>query len=159
MAVSAKFTDIALTNISAIVDGVEWSGISCHIDGGAVVIDGDSQIHNAVRTWIEGGGVPDPYETPIVTAAHVKTEAQRRIVGIVRAPDLMSCIVKQLNANMRANELNDIRYSREWTPQEAGEAAALQGLAEVIKGVRAKSNMLEAMNPIPADYAADQYWT
>lgn len=91
-----------------------------------------------------------------ITADSVRAEAQRRIVGLVGVADLTSCIVKQLNANMRANELNDIRHDREWTTLEEAEASALRSLADKIKAIRAASNLLEP-NP-PEDYAANYHW-
>jgi hypothetical protein len=90
---------------------------------------------------------------------HVKAEAQRRIILRTGANDLTGCLIKQLNANMRANELNDIRHTRAWTTEEAAEAEALRTLAADIKIIRAKSNVIEAINPIPMDYAADSRWT
>ena len=97
-------------------------------------------------------------ETPI-TAEMVKAEAQRRIIAITGASDLTSCLIKQLNANMRANELNDIQHSRALTAEEEAEANAFRGLAAVVKGIRAASDALESMNPIPSDYATnDSYW-
>lgn len=90
---------------------------------------------------------------------HVKAEAQRRIIVRTGANDLTECMIKQLNANMRANELNDIRHSRVLTPEEQAEAEVLRVLAADIKNIRAKSNTIEAMAPIPMDYANDSYWT
>jgi hypothetical protein len=90
------------------------------------------------------------------TADDVRTEAQRRIMVLVGAASLDGCIIKQLNANMRANELNDIRHGREWTEAEAAEAAALRGLANQIKAIRAASNVLEPAPP--ADFTADTHW-
>lgn len=92
-------------------------------------------------------------------AAHnVKAEAQRRIILRTGAADLTGCIIKQLNANMRANELNDIRHTRAWTTEEAAEAETLRQLAADIKAIRTKSNAVEAMNPIPMNYTNDSYW-
>jgi hypothetical protein len=89
-------------------------------------------------------------------ADDVRVEAQRRIMALVGARDIQGCLIKQLNANMRANELNDYQHTRELTAEEAAEAAALRGLASMIKAVRAASNVLEP-NP-PADYADNKYW-
>jgi len=94
----------------------------------------------------------------VITAAHIKAEAQLRILAITGAPDLTSGIIKQLNANMRANELNDYRHTRPLTTEEQAEAAALRGLATAIKAVRTRSNEIEAMTPIPTDYTADSLW-
>ncbi len=99
-----------------------------------------------------------PPPAPVVTVDDVRAEAQRRIVVTVGARDFTDCLVRQLNANMRANELNDIRHTRALEPAEQAEADALRNLAAVIKAIRAASNVLEAMTPIPADFAADHRW-
>lgn len=92
--------------------------------------------------------------------AHVKAEAQRRIVALTGASDLTGCFIKQFNANMRANELNDKRLSGgTLTAAEESEAQALRDLASAIKAIRAKSNAIEAMSPIPVDYDKDIYWS
>lgn len=90
----------------------------------------------------------------------VKQEAQRRIIAITGASDIMSCLTKQLNAQMRAAELSNIKAEGgQLTAEQEAEAAALQALADSIKAIRAKSNEIEALDPIPADYAADARWT
>jgi hypothetical protein len=96
--------------------------------------------------------------TRTVTAQMVKSEAQRRIIAMTGAADMTMCLIKQSNANMRANRLNDVRMAREWTPDEAAEAQALRTLALTIKAIRDRSNAIEAMIPIPADYADDRHW-
>jgi uncharacterized protein YnzC (UPF0291/DUF896 family) len=68
-------------------------------------------------------------------------------------------MIKQSNANMRANELNDKRVSGgTLTAEEETEATALRNLATAIKAIRSKSNDIELMDPIPLDYTADGYW-
>lgn len=111
-------------------------------------IDTEENLTDVLRQY----GLRGPY----VNANDVRTEAQRRIIALVGATDLQTCLIKQLNANMRANELNDIQHSRELTPEEAAEADALRSLATQIKSIRAASNVLEP-NP-PADYADSKYW-
>ena len=88
----------------------------------------------------------------------VKDECQRRIMALMGADTFDKCIIKQLNANMRAKELNDIRHDREWTAEEAEEAALLKLLAATIKAIRAKSNEIELLDPIPLDFASDSRW-
>lgn len=95
---------------------------------------------------------------PRTTPAHVKAEAQRRIIGMVGASDLTTCLIKQLNANMRANELNDLRHTRALTQEEDAEAAVLSNLAAAIKHIRSRSDAIEAMNPVPSDFRNDHYW-
>lgn len=115
-----------------------------------------------IGTEAELSDVLRPYDLqgPHVAPIDVKAEAQRRIILVTGAHDLESCIIKQLNANMRANELNDARVSgRTLTPEEETEAAQLRALADAIKAIRAKSNEIELMSPIPADFATNEaYW-
>jgi uncharacterized protein YnzC (UPF0291/DUF896 family) len=91
--------------------------------------------------------------------AAVKDEAQRRIIALTGRLSLMDCMIKQSNANMRANELNDKRVSGgTLTQEEETEATALRNLATAIKAIRAKSNAIELMDPIPLDYTTNSYW-
>lgn len=92
--------------------------------------------------------------------AAVKREAQRRIIAMTGQSDLIGCLVKQSNANMRANELNDKRVQGgALTLEEEAEAEALRNLAVAIKAVSAKSNDIERLDPIPLNYTDDGYWT
>lgn len=79
----------------------------------------------------------------------VKGEARRRIIA--RFPDW-----KQTNMVARALELT--RKGAGLTPEEQTEATQLQAAWDWIKAVRAASDALEAMDPIPADFTADQRW-
>jgi len=91
--------------------------------------------------------------------AAVKAEAQRRIIALTGQRDLLACMIKQSNANMRANELNDKRVSGETlTAEEETEATALRNLAGAIKAIRSASNAVELLDPIPLDYTAASYW-
>ena len=99
------------------------------------------------------------YDPSAPTVGNVKAECQRRIIALTGTTDLISCIIKQSNANMRANELNDKRINGgSLTEAEAGEAVALRNLAVAIKALRARSNDIEALGEIPLDYAADARW-
>lgn len=91
------------------------------------------------------------------TPADVRAEAQRRIIALTGAADFNGCIVKQLNASMRATELTNKRVmGGEWTTEDAAEAAALQALAAAIKVIRHRSNAME-QSP-PDDFADDVRW-
>lgn len=95
----------------------------------------------------------------VPTAAMVKAEAQRRIMALIGTSDIISCLIKQSNANMRANELNNILASGgAFSPAEQVESAGLKALADAVKTIRSKSNDLEAMSPIPTDFTSDSYW-
>jgi hypothetical protein len=92
------------------------------------------------------------------TPSDVRNEAQRRIIALTGASSFNECVVKQLNALTRATELANKKASGlSLSAPEEAEAAALQALADSIKGIRAKSNAME-VNP-PADYANDSRWS
>lgn len=85
-------------------------------------------------------------------AALVKSEARRRILAAF--PDW-----KQANMTARGVELQDIwRRKGNWTVQEQAEADALQAAWDWIKSVRAASDAIEALQPIPGDYAENKRW-
>lgn len=102
--------------------------------------------------------VPGDYATDVVIEADdVRAEAQRRIVAMTGASSLDGCLVKQLNAAMRATELvNKRALGITLTPEEEAEAAALQALADQVKAIRAASNAMEGTPP--ADFADDRRW-
>lgn len=142
-------------------------GVPPHKRGDWVPVVDEPPLYNATTHDISGPTyhvgetqVTAVYELiPRTTTAHVKAEAQRRIMAMVGAADLTTCLIKQLNANMRANELNDLRHLRPLTQEEDAEASALRSLAAAIKHVRSCSDTIEAMNPVPSDFRGDQYWT
>ena len=86
----------------------------------------------------------------IPTADMVKQEAGRRILGI--APEW-----KQRNMLARAAELLRIGEPN-WTLSQQAEVAVMEAAWADIEAIRAKSNAIEAMDPIPSDYADDKYW-
>lgn len=120
-------------------------------------ISGESE---ALRTFAAESGFLDmrkpQAEQRAPTPDMIRAEAQRRIMAAMGVADLNSCIVKQLNANMRASELIETRLSRALTPEEEAEAAALKGLASLIKRIRAASNAIETL--APQDYTHDRHW-
>lgn len=104
------------------------------------------EANRVLRTWIVQDIAVD------VLKDRVKVEARRRILA--RYPDW-----KQVNMTARGVELQDAwRQNGSWTETEAAEAAALQSVWAWIKAVRAASDAIEAITPIPADYAADARW-
>lgn len=94
---------------------------------------------------------------PIISPAEIKQEAQRRIILRVGATNLEECIIKQLNAQMRATELvNKRALGDTLTEQEEAEASALVSLAQDIKHIRSCSDIIE--QTLPQDYKDDKYW-
>lgn len=82
----------------------------------------------------------------------VKTECGRRIY--TPFPQW-----KQANLTARATELVNLKIvNGSLSPEEAAEFAALQDVWDWIKSVRAASDALEAMDPIPLDYCANTHW-
>jgi hypothetical protein len=89
---------------------------------------------------------------PVVLAEDVKAEAQRRIYE--HYPEW-----RQLNMTARGIELQDIwREAGQWTEQESADAKACRQAWEWIKSVRAASDALEALSPIPTGYRNDENW-
>ncbi len=99
----------------------------------------------------------EPYQPPAPTAADGRQEAQRRIFALVGATDFNGCIVRQLNASMRATELtNRIALGSTLSAAEQAEATALQTLANRIMSIRVASNAMEVAPP--ASYRDDAHW-
>ena len=91
--------------------------------------------------------------------AAVKLEAQRRIIALTGKNTLQDCMIKQFNALMRAGQLTDKRVNGEaLTAGEETEADALRALADRVKAIRAASDTIEVMSPIPADYTDNRWW-
>jgi hypothetical protein len=81
----------------------------------------------------------------------VKAEAARRILEI--CPEW-----KQRNLTAQAAILAK-KGEANWTPEEQAAWGAGEEIWAQIAAIRAKSDALEAMDPIPADFKDDSYWT
>ena len=119
---------------------------------GETIVSSESLVNG---TWVISHDVVAlPVETLV---AKIKNEAQQRIVELTGATSLDACLIKQLNALMRATELTNKRaQGQTLTAGEETEAARLEGLASAIKSIRAKSNVLEADPPV--DFTSDIHW-
>lgn len=94
----------------------------------------------------------------------VKSECRRRIIE--RFPDW-----KQANMTARSHELDRIQSgfmrdadgnrleARDLTETEMAEERAIGQAWAWIKAVRAKSDEIEALDPVPADFDADERWS
>jgi len=95
-------------------------------------------------------GTPAP-DDPIDPSA-VKSEAGRRIVAI--CPEW-----KQRN-----HIATDLTYTKiiqsggTLTTEQESDRAEMEAVWTTIQGIRTKSDEIEAMSPIPADYKDDSYW-
>jgi hypothetical protein len=86
-----------------------------------------------------------------VTVDDVKREAERRILVIIPA-------WKQRNLTAQAAILA-AKGRDNWTPDELAAWEAGAALWAQVEAIRAASDVIEAMNPIPQDYREDKYWT
>lgn len=101
--------------------------------------------------WTVNGETYDPPAEPAITADQVKAEAERRIIAIVPA-------WKQRNLTAQATILAKIGEAN-WTPEQAAAWAAGEAIWSAVAAIRAASDVIEALDPIPQDYATNEdYW-
>lgn len=98
---------------------------------------------------IAGGGI-EPYAPPAVNPEQVKAEAYRRIVAV--CPEW-----KQRNLTAQASILAE-KGRENWTPEDLAAWEAGEAIWKSISAIRAASNEIEGMEPIPQDFADDKYW-
>ncbi len=138
--------------------------IICQMNGREAHVPVDH--YNTNYRLILSMGVPiAPYQPPPPTVDDVRSECSRRMQAMVGARDEKNLEHIISNAGREATRLQAIRLGvpgvvegREWTADEAQRAAALFMANEALDAIRAASNVLEAMDPIPADYAQDRWW-
>lgn len=99
----------------------------------------------------EAGGIAE-YIPPVivVTAQQIKAEAYRRIIVI--CPEW-----KQRNLTAQASILAE-KGRANWTAEELAAWDAGEAIWQSIAAIRAASDQLEAMDPIPDDYTDDKHW-
>ncbi|MEM9635159.1 MAG: hypothetical protein AAGA50_27795 [Pseudomonadota bacterium] len=111
----------------------------------------ENRVRMAVQAWLKAGGKIPEWVPPAPTADQIKVEAARRILEV--APEWY-----QRNLTARAAELA-MKGGDNWTAEEQAEVAEGQAVWDKIKGIRAASNALEAMDPRPSDFATNEaYW-
>ena len=101
--------------------------------------------------WRVTGDDLTPPAPDAPTAQQVKAEAQRRILAIL--PEW-----RQRNLTAQAAILAE-KGRANWTKAETDAWTAGRALWDRINAIRAASDALEALDPIPADYADDHHWT
>jgi hypothetical protein len=109
---------------------------SVKIEVGGVEVDAEGRAlpdRKFRDAWVLSGDVItlDPVKTREIMIGLVKAEAQRRIIAACGARDLMGCLIRQVNGRV------DVA---------------------VIDRIRERSNKLEAMSPIPDNFADDKWW-
>lgn len=92
------------------------------------------------------------------SADDVRAEAARRMIALTGARDAAHLAVLISNASREAIRLLRIKAERPWTAEEAARAAVLEAADAAIEAIRAASNVLEAAQPVPADYRDAGRW-
>jgi hypothetical protein len=117
----------------------------------AVVTDHDGPYGIALAAWVEQGNMLPPAPAP--EKNDVKAEAARRIEAIM--PDY-----KQRNVLAFGLE-TVMTYGADpsqWPEPLQQVNAEMQAKWETIKAIRVRSDEIEVMDPIPADFRDDSYW-
>lgn len=132
------------------------------IDGDGVAAAPGSDLADLI---LSAGIEIAPYQPPPPTVDDVRAECSRRMQAMVGARDEKNLEHIISNAGREATRLQAIRLGvpgvvegREWTAEEAQRAAALFIANDALDAIRAASNVLEAMDPIPADYQDNSHW-
>lgn len=93
----------------------------------------------------------------------IRAEARRRILSVF--PDwkqsnmiARSVELHRIQAGLMRDANGDLLAPRSLTAEELVEENAINAAWTWIKHIRAKSNEIEAMSPMPADYTDDSYW-
>jgi len=94
--------------------------------------------------------VPTPEQLRAERIEAVKVEAMRRILAI--CPEW-----KQRNLTAQAAILAE-KGRANWTTDELAAWDAGRAIWDQIAAIRQRSDALEAMDPIPADFADDHHW-
>lgn len=130
-------------SIDVTIDDVRWT----------VPNDPANRHHQLIAEWVAEGNTIPPYVAPPSSAVQVKAECQRRILAVM--PEYA-----QRNT-LAAGQAAVMQYGADpadWPPElQARQQAAMQAWAE-IERLRARSNEIEAMDPIPADLTDDALW-
>ena len=87
----------------------------------------------------------------------VRGEAQRRMMALLGARTSAHLEIKISNGSREAIRLLR-KGEANWTQEEATSAAQLQQADQAVEGIRAASNVLEAMDPVPDNYKHDKHW-
>jgi len=95
-------------------------------------------------------GTPAP-DAPI-SSGSVKGEAGRRIVAICPEWQQRNYIATSLTFT------DMIQDGETLTAEQETQRSEIKAIWNTIQGIRTKSDEIEAMSPIPADYKDDSYW-
>ena len=137
-------------------DNQENTAISVLHDGVHLSITVDEKNRHFQELMEQKVPIAD-YVPPAPTTDDVRREAQRRIMALLGARDGRHLEVLISNGSREAIRLLR-KGSDNWTSNETVRAATLEQVDKAIESIRAKSNMLEAMEEIPMKFANAKYW-
>ena len=109
--------------------------------------DADGNYGNQYNT--DGTIAPDPEPT----AEQVKAEANRRIIAICPEWKQRNYIATDLTFTKIIQDGGTL------TAEQEAARSTMEAVWTTIQGIRAKSDEIEAMSPIPQDFASDSYWS
>ena len=139
-------------NIGSLWTAAELAAVGLYEPVDEPVPAGETQVGSTI---VFEGGVMKRRPTTVPTVilpARVKDEAGRRIEAVFPA-------WKQRNMNAAATALLMARVTvGSWTADEQEQADALTAAWALVSAIRTASDVLEAMDPIPLDYADDKHW-
>jgi hypothetical protein len=95
-------------------------------------------------------GTPEPDPEPTVN--QIKAEAGKRIVAICPEWKQRNYIATDLTYTKIIQDGGTL------TTEQESDRAEIESVWESIQSIRTKSDEIEAMTPIPADFKDDSYW-
>ena len=104
--------------------------------------------NHAMNYNLDGTPAPD---TPI-SSGSVKGEAGRRILAICPEWQQRNYIATSLTFT------DMIQDGETLTAEQETQRSEIKAIWTTIQGIRTKSDEIEAMSPIPADFKDDSYW-
>ena len=181
MAQSAQFIDATQKQIVFNdTNGISWSGIPCTVANGAVTLTTDGEVPDKLKAWLALGNVVAPYVAPPITVAQVVAERERRMalgfnytfpdargthhIGTTPADMVGWDEVTKATQAMVALGSGTSTFGTIVTDTGSAVITALEWQSILISATLfrqplwSKSFALQAMTPIPADYAADARW-
>lgn len=101
----------------------------------------------------------DAFDPTTPTPDDVRAEAGRRMIALIGARDATDLAIKIQNGLRESARLLEKQVSGQTlTATETTRKQTLQQLDAAIEAIRAASNALEVMKPIPVNYQDNSWW-
>jgi hypothetical protein len=135
------------------------------LNGTKFVQAGDSRYYVLIQEWIAAGNTPEPeFSESEVSAkgeaerlSEIDAETKSRIIGLFEGATGSNYLEKQMNAMMRAVQLNAMPKSSQTAAQKE-EAAALTEIAARVESLRAigKAAKTEGLNLLDINWTQEK---